>query len=80
MSEELIFSETETCSMLASQIDENYRVHLMEMQDGSWSVSIQTLADALSGRPLNLLYSVNSPSRLGAWQAMRAQLEAMLAE
>jgi hypothetical protein len=79
MSEAEIVSALDACNVLTRQVNENYTFQIVENDDGSWSVSLQLISDAVTGRPINLFSTVSSPDKLSALQAMVSQLESMLA-
>ena len=75
--EELIYNETNECFRLA-QLVEPGNVVVLQVSEDSCSVSLQNGQDSMTGRAINLTHTVSAPTRLGAWQAMRLQLESML--
>lgn len=79
MSELEIISALDSCNVLTRLVDESYTFQVVANEDGSWSVSLQLISDAVTGRPINLFNTVSHPEKLGALQAMVAQLESMLA-
>ena len=78
MYEDEIFSATSACGRLAQQVDERYTMQIVANTDGSWSVSLQLISDAVTGRPINLFNTVTREDRLEALEAMVSQLESML--